>query len=255
MIASTPESLLVLRATPRRVSRWLLIVVFGLLAAGTLARVALLMLDDSYAALHELARRFDLDFESNVPTWYSSMGLLIAAGILAIIARAKWHLRAPFRGHWAVLAIVFVGLSIDEAVQLHELLRGPMHKRWELHGLLHFAWLVPAAGAVAVFGLAYWRFLAHLTPRTRSLFLGAAALFAGAVLGLEALGGAQVERTGYESLAYAILMVCEEGAEILGVALFIYALLDYLRTDLRHVRIAFGDDPSYARRDVVQREA
>jgi len=254
MIASTPESGLVLRAGPGRVGRWLLLAVLGLVAAGTLARVALLLLDDSYAALHELARRFDLDLESNVPSWYSSMGLLCAAGILGIIARAKWHLRAPFRWHWALLAVVFVGLSIDEAVQLHELLRGPMHKRWELHGLFHFAWIIPGAVAVALFGLAYLRFLWHLSARTRLLFVSAAVLFVGAALGLEAMGGAQVERTGYESVPYSILMVCEEGAEMLAVALFIYALLDYLRTDFGQVRIAFRDEPSYSHRDVAHRE-
>jgi len=254
MIVSTPEPGLVLRATPRRIGRWMLLAVVGLLVAGTLARVALLLLDDSYAALHELARRFDLDLESNVPSWYSSMGLLVAAGILGVIARAKWHLRAPFRRHWAFLAVVFVGLSIDEAVQLHELLRGPMHKRWELHGLLHFAWIIPAAGAVALFGLGYLRFLWHLSARSRFLFVSAAVLFVGAALGLEAVGGAQVERTGYESVRYSIFMVCEEGAEMLGVALFIYALLDYLRTDFGQVRIAFADDPSYSQRDVVHRQ-
>lgn len=233
-----------MRAAPRRVGRWLLLAVVGFVVAGTLARVALLLLDKSYAGLHELARRFDLDFESNIPTWYSSMGLLCAAGILGVIARAKWHLRAPFRWHWAVLAVVFVGLSIDEAVQMHELLRGPMHKRWELNGLLHFAWIIPGAIAVMVFALAYLRFLWHLPARTRHLFVSAAVIFVGAALGLEAMGGAQVQHAGYESVRYSIFMVCEEGVEMLAVALFIYALLDYLRTDIGPVRIAFGDEPS-----------
>jgi len=70
----------------------------------------------------EFVRLFDPDAEANVPTWFSSLLLLLAAALLAAMARAKHVRRDPFTPLWIALAMVFAGLSVDEFASVHELL-------------------------------------------------------------------------------------------------------------------------------------
>lgn len=231
---------LVLWATPKRVAGLLVAAIASLGAAGIFARAAILLTSDP--ATLEIARRFDLDLENNVPAWFSSMGLLVASGLLGLIAIGKRRAGCRFRWHWGWLAVIFLVLSIDEAVYMHEILRGPLHKRWQLDGLLFFAWVIPGTIAVLLFGAAYWRFLLHLEGRTRALFVAAFTCYVGGALGLEAVGGALVQVHGYESLRYSAVMFCEEILEMTGVAIFIYALVDSLRSAQGEARIAFAPE-------------
>lgn len=229
---------LVLRASPKRIAAFLLVAIGSLGLAGLLARAAILFSSDP--ATLEVAKRFDLDFENNVPAWFTSTVLLIAAALLGLIAVGKRREGCRFRAHWAWLAVIFLVLSIDEAVYMHEILRGPLHNRWKLDGLLFFAWIIPGSIAVLIFGLAYWKFLLHLGLRTRVLFVAAFSCYVGGALGLEAVGGALVQVHGYESLRYSAVMFCEEILEMVGVAIFIYALADTLRSTPGMTRIAFA---------------
>jgi hypothetical protein len=224
-----PPAELVLRFTPEGVMAVLLGAIGAVVAAGLAARAAILRTTAEDLGIRELARRFDLDIEHNIPSWFASAALLVTAGLLAVVAAAAWRSRDRFRGHWSILSLLFVGLSIDEATSLHEMAMAFLHSRFDLGGIFFFAWVIPGAGLVGVLGIMYAGFLAHLTPRTRHLFVGAAVIYVGAALGLEAVGGMVVEVHGFESLRYSVLMLLEEILELLGIALFLYALLDHLR--------------------------
>lgn len=222
---------LVLRGSPEGVTRALLGLIGVIVAAGVAARVAILRTTAADHGIRELARRFDLDIEHNIPSWFASGALLAAAVLLGAITHAAWQQRSRFRWHWTALVGMFVCLSIDEATSLHEMVMAVLHSRFDLHGLLFFAWVIPAGIAVGIVGLLYMRFLGHLPARTRQLFVLAAVVYVGAALGLEAVGGKVVEVHGFESVRYSLLMLIEEILELLGIALFLYALLDYLRAE------------------------
>ncbi|MEW5930224.1 MAG: hypothetical protein AB1941_22425 [Gemmatimonadota bacterium] len=172
--------------------------------------------------------RFSLVEEANVPTWYSSAALLACAALLAAVARTEREAGSRFVLHWKVLALLFLGLSVDEAAALHELLIEPVRGALGAGGLFYFAWVVPALAALAVLGLAYLRFLAHLPPQTRRLFLAAAATFVGGAVGAEMAGGAWVESRGFHNAGSALLWTVEESLEMVGVVVFVYALLRHL---------------------------
>jgi hypothetical protein len=234
---------LVLRGSPEGVTRILLVLIAVIVAAGVAARVAILRTSTEDHGIRELARRFDLDIEHNIPSWFASAALLAAAVLLGAIARAAWRQWARFRWHWTALAAMFVCLSIDEATSLHEMVMAILHARFDFNGLFFFAWVVPAAIAVAIVGVVYARFLVHLPLRTRQLFVIAATIYVGAALGLEAVGGAVVEVHGFESVRYSLLMLLEEVLELLGIAVFLYALLDHLRSECGGLSLHLAPQP------------
>jgi hypothetical protein len=211
---------------PRRVAAVLLCTVAALVAASTAGQLVVHLTGHDY--VYGFVPRFSLVEEANVPTWYSSVALLACAVLLAAVARTEREAGSRFVRHWKVLALGFLYLSVDEAAALHELLIEPLRGALGAGGLFYFAWVVPALAALAVLGLAYLRFLAHLPPRTRRLFLAAAATFVGGAVGAEMVGGAWVESRGFHNAGSALLWTVEESLEMVGIVVFIYALLRHL---------------------------
>lgn len=91
-------------------------------------------------------------------------------------------------------------------------------------GLLFLAALVLVGG----FGLAMVPFLLSLPRRSAALFIASGALFVGGALGLEMASGYVITARGEEAPLVALLAICEETLEMLGLALFTGALCDHL---------------------------
>ena len=74
-----------------------------------------------------LSALFDLNQEANIPTWFSSMQLLMVGLLLGVFAHAKydWRQRSASLGLVA-LSLLFVLLSLDEVACLHENLGGKL---------------------------------------------------------------------------------------------------------------------------------
>jgi hypothetical protein len=211
----------------------LAMVALGLGVASTVAKLYLHYLaPGAHHLVVDVARRFDLNHEVNIPTWFSSAALLGSSFLLATIAVLKRKSRGRFVGHWMVLSAVFVYLSIDEVAMLHETMIRPMRHLLHAHGILYFTWVVPAAVLLVIFGLAYIRFFFHLDSRTKLLFVLAGVTFVGGAFGLELVGGVVAEQYGTDTMLFMVLTTIEELLEMLGVTIFIGALLYYIE---RHV--------------------
>src|SRR5690606_16510677 len=128
--------------------------------------------------------RFDLNREQGVGTWAMAAGLALCGLVMLSIAPRA----IAWRGHWRVLGILFILLSVDEVASFHELLSAPVRSMVDLPGFLYFAWVLPAGAAVLILGLFYLRFLLALPTRTRSQLLIAAAIYLCGVLVLESVG-------------------------------------------------------------------
>jgi len=192
----------------------------------------------------------DLDGEGNLPTWWSSFLLLVAAALLGVIAGQHATRGGGDVRHWAALAAIFLGLSIDETAQIHELVGKHVHRLLATRGTLRFAWVIPGALFVAVVGFTYLRFLGRLPPATRRRVAVAGAVYVGGALGLELLESAAVERWG-RGAAWAALSTLQEIAEMVGVVLFIHALLAHLASErhglaLRVTSASHPGGPSWA---------
>lgn len=201
--------------------------------------------------LHVLLTRLEVGSDSSIPTWYSSFALLLCSILLAAVAAVKQRYRDLYVRHWSFLSIVFLLLSIDEVAMLHEA-GGRIFKTlvealgFTTNGFIYATWVVPGAVFVLVVALVYLRFLARLPSRTRSLFLAAGAVFITGALGTEMLSARLISFYGWENLAHipfsvriviSLQTAVEELLEMLGVVIFVYALLSYLTFYVKEVTV------------------
>lgn len=89
-------------------------------------------------------------------------------------------------------------------------------------------WYLVYIPVVVVVAAAYVPFLRALPRRTAGLFVAAGALFIGGAIGVE-LYEAFLIGGGASQVTVLLSRAVEETAEMSGVVLFIYALLDHLR--------------------------
>lgn len=182
-----------------------------------------------------IVKFFYVDKEQNLPTWFSSGILFLAALLLWRIGAATAAAGGRYRRHWQVLAAVFTVLSLDEFSQFHEL--GAQADVLDAGGASYLSWLVLAAPLVLLLGLSYARLLLRLPPPVRRLMLAAAVLYLGGAAGVEVLGAYTGRENigftpGWASMRYVLAASAEELLEMLGVALFCYAAALHLQHHL-----------------------
>ncbi|WP_051030666.1 hypothetical protein [Geitlerinema sp. PCC 7407] len=175
------------------------------------------------------------------------MTLVLCALLLAMIALQKRAEGDRDRHHWTGLAGIFLFLGMDEALSFHEkidkLIKGVVNTT----GIFHYAWLLPAlAGVVIVLGF-YQPFWQRLPQQSRRLVLAALATFLSGAVGMEMLAGLYVSYAQqWNRLLWAMMTLIEEGLEMAGVLILIYALLSYMANYAQEVRIRVGDRPALA---------
>ena len=185
-----------------------------------------------------LAALFELDNENNIPTWYSSVLLLLSAVLLALTAHAQ-PAASPWTRYWWGLSLIFLLLSVDEAASLHEKFNRPVRELLDMGASVHFAWVVPASLMLLVLVMGYARWLFSLPPRSRNLALISASLYVGGAVGFELVGGLLTDRIA-GGFGYLLVSTVEETLEMCGAVVWIYTLIDLAAArgaDL-HVRFA-----------------
>ncbi|WP_447978594.1 hypothetical protein [Candidatus Nitrospira bockiana] len=195
--------------------------------------------------LFGLTRLVSLDREMNLPTWYSSSVLLGCAVLLLVIASHARRLHDRFTGHWYGLAAVFAYLSLDEAAEIHEMTIRPLRSLFNTAGLLYSAWVILGAAFVSVIGLLYLRFLRSLPRSTRRRIVAAASLYVGGALGVESVAARSIAIHGADTVAYALLVVLEEGLEMAGVAVFLCTLVSYLHQQAGEIRVLLAEPSAH----------
>ncbi len=189
-----------------------------------------------YSSRDAAVRLFKMAMEGNIPNWFASALLLTNAILLAIIGLATPSGKGTFRRHWIALAGMFLYISIDETAQLHEMLNSPMRDAFDLGGIFHYAWVIPASAIVAVLAVVYWPFLQALSARSRKLFVLAAMVYVGGALGTEFFVNRWVAHYGIDTM-YGTINIVQETMELSGLGIFLVALLGYLRETFSDVRI------------------
>jgi hypothetical protein len=172
--------------------------------------------------LHELPwllrEIFDVDEEESFTNWFSTIILFISSVLLFLIAHKKKSDQDPFKNHWYGLAWGFGLLSMDEIAGLHE----------TLNTVTDFAWTIPAAFVVLIVFLLYLKFILNLPKPISVLFCIAASVYIGGSVVVEHLADYYVEAFDMDNFGYQIFTAVEETLEMLGVVIFIQALLKYL---------------------------
>lgn len=183
------------------------------------------------------AHQFNLGDENNIPTWFASSMLFLCSALLALIWLRTKQMAGLYSAHWFVLSITFFGLSVDESASLHEMILDPIgiqvtsdwiREKIQINGYFTFGWVIPATVFVIAFGLSYVGFLRYLPTATRWLFLLAGFIYVGGALGFEMLEANEWSSAGTKTLFYAVCVAIEEGLEMVGILIFIHALLSHL---------------------------
>ncbi len=205
---------------PRKLIKTLLAIALGCCVLGALGQaIEVITQKENFLGLGA----FDLNEEGTVSAWYSSMLLLLASAILGIIAWARRGER--FGRHWGWLSGIFLYLSLDEALAIHEdadLAQAVLDKSSFIYG---DAWVFVGAAFAALVAFSYRRFLLALPRQIRNGMLLAGTIYVGGAVGLEVVGSYFDALWGRETLVRVAVITLEEGLEMLGVILFIHSLL------------------------------
>ena len=217
-----------------------LFIFVGLLLIGNLISIYLRLqtsgVDEKVPRL--IIKLFDFNLEANLPTYFSSLILLINGILLALIG-ARYRILAEKYWHWIGLAAIFFFLALDEMIQIHEQLRAPMEALLDTSGLFYFAWFIPYIIITIIIGIAYFKFLMRLPKRILKFFIIAGVLFISGAVGMEAIGGMYSEQYGEETLAYYLMYTVEETLEMSGALVFLYALMLYISSHFENFKLNF----------------
>ena len=196
----------------------------------------------------EFMKIFNFNNESNIPTLYSSINLMLSAFLLFCIGMMHRRTGTPWKA-WIGLALIMSFLSVDETASIHEKLIEPTQAFLGVREELYYVWIMPYLSAAAILFLSYFRFFMKLPVRTRTLFILSGGIFILGAAGFETQGNLEQIRQ-LNTLSYRFGLLLEELFEMLGVICFIYALADYIANRFGQFSITISPQESNAMSDI-----
>lgn len=184
--------------------------------------------------LFRFVELFNLNLEANVPSWYSAFLMIIISGLSFFIAKIK---TSSEKKYFLFLSIIFLFMSLDEISSIHEIMNKPVRNLLNLGSVFYWAWIVPGLIFLIIFGLTFRQFFKLIGKRFSKLFVSSGVIYIMGVIGFEMLGGWLYSNKLGNSYYYIFEVVVEESLEMVGLWLFIYALIEYLKSFVDEVRI------------------
>lgn len=177
-------------------------------------------------------RKFNFGKEKNFPSIYSSL-LLLGASASLMFTHFRYRIKASSKYLWITLSLVFLFLSLDELLRIHEKLGGSIKHLFPDTGLFYYTWVIPYVIALAILLFAITKPLFRLPKKTIYGFILSGVVFVGGAVGMEIVSGLYIKNSGMpleiaeNSLPVYIFYTIEESLEMIGVILFIYYILSY----------------------------
>ena len=179
----------------------------------------------------------DFDYESNIPTLFTTLLFIFSALLLAVHWKGCRQSHSHEAKYWFGLILLFVFLGFDEGIKIHEFTGDFVERFIVAQGYLYFPWFIPYSIALLVLTLIYFRFYLELPVKTKKQLFLSALVFLSAAIGLDIIGANEAYLNGTDSILYSILYTAEEIMEMVGLIIFITALIDLL--SIRHIEIKF----------------
>jgi len=222
-----------LRLAPRRVALTLGAAAV-LLAALSLLAGYIALQDPAGGPARGLARGLRLlnvNVEESIPSWYSALVHFCAAALAAAIAFAPRANQGTPRAPWAGISLALLYLSLNATTGIHKvILRASGDLLSSNRGLVYVC-LAGIGLILLLVAVVYIRFWRTLPRPARRHFALAAAVYGGGAIVMESVSTYVYRLDGGASLRYLAISAVEEGGEMLGAVLIIYALLCYLSQD------------------------
>lgn len=188
-----------------------------------------------------LTRMLNLDDEINFPTYFSSLLLLCSSTIFLLVAVVKRKLKDKFSLNWFMLGFIFLFMSMDEILSLHEQFSSPIRSVMHTSGIFYFAWLVPAIISLLVFIVFNIKFFFTLPRNFQRLFFTSSIIYVFGAFGMEMFGGKFLSTYGQNNFSYAFITTIEETLELSGLILLIYTLLLFIKNELPNFNLKLSE--------------
>lgn len=189
----------------------------------------------------------DVGRESSLPTYFSTLNLLVAALLTFLVYGLEKGQAMKTARYWLLLALVFVYLSIDEGATIHENFSNLSRFFGAQGGLFEpqHGWLPFGLVMAVVAAIAFAPFLRGLPRPAAGAFMLAGGLYALGAIGFEIIGSLML-RAGIssDSLIYDLRRVLEEGLEMYAIVLFNCAAFQVLVNRHAAFGITFTDTPN-----------
>lgn len=188
-----------------------------------------------------LVEKFSLEEEGNFPSFFSAFILLVSAALFALIGKGRRLQHNASWKYWTGLGGIFLFLSLDEAVQIHEKLDTPLiWSSFDTSGLLAWPWVILYASLATVLLALYFRFWLALPLRYRIAYAAAAFVYIGSALGFEMLEALEYTTHRRVTTKYIILTSVEEILEMSAIIFLIHTNLQYLTSQIPDLNISFS---------------
>lgn len=187
----------------------------------------------NHGGLLGLRRMFDMELEGNVPSWFSGTLLLACSMMFAFVWASGRQRREGNAAGWAVLALVSLAASLDEASAIHETVGE------RLQSAHVFIYLVP--GSLLLLGIAFGLrgFFAALADSIRRALAFAIGIWLFGAVVLEGLEAVLRPSGAESSTGLALLNTAQDTFELLGMILVLNSLALYAREHAYKVSLAF----------------
>ena len=188
-----------------------------------------------------MVEKFSMENEGNFPTYFSAFILFFAAVLFGIISKGLRLSKKPEWQYWSGLSLIFVFLSLDEAIQIHEKLDTDLiWSSFETYDLLAWPWVILYGALAMLIMIVYFKFWWDMPIKYRISFAVAALLYVGSALGFEMLEAREYTTNGGETLRYVVLTTIEECCEIIAIIYLISTNFKYITDYLPDLHISFA---------------
>ena len=165
------SQLRVLVLAPAKFALLLAVVAGGLGVLSVVGQITRFKLPQVYCGVDWAVEEFYLSNEMNLPTFFSAALLVLAGGLMLVIARLRSGKAQNFAKRWAFLGLIFFLLAADEVFQFHERLTEPVQNVVHGHALLHWPWFLPLIPVLIALFFLYLKFIIQLPAKTRLLLM------------------------------------------------------------------------------------
>ena len=161
--------------------------------------------------------------------------------MLFIVAPNQHFLQKGRKKNWILLGRVFLFLSFDEVFQIHELFVISGLRQY-VHPSLASIWVIPYGILFVLFSCRFVPFFLGLRSPISVLSLVSGGMYVTGAIAVEALNTwlvrtGQISRSGFY---YEAISGFEELFEMLGIIIFMYAILQELQSRSGRLVYTFG---------------
>ena len=216
------------RVSPRQICSFLVIIALNFFVLHCASEALIHFAGVSEKFYQDFFDAINLDEEFNLTAIYSGLLLYASSFLLKEIAVSS---QGGKRRDWMLLSKVFLFLAFDEVFQVHELFVIPGLRQY-LHPSLASIWVIPYGILFALFSFKFIPFFLSLRNQVSVLSLISGGVYVSGAIAFEALNSwlVRTDQISRSSFYYELISGFEELFEMVGIIIFLYALMLELRS-------------------------